>query len=41
MASVRSIQIKLVDFGAAEHVSKLGTMVHRKTNSEYTGIINS
>lgn len=30
MASVRSVQIKLVDFGAAQKVSKIGTRVERR-----------
>jgi hypothetical protein len=38
MASVRSLQIKLVDFGSAQPVSKLGSQVHMPINGnmEYT-----
>lgn len=39
MASVRSQQIKLVDFGSAQPVSKLGSHVHMPVNGnlDYTG----
>lgn len=39
MASVRSNQIKLVDFGSAQPVSKLGSHVHTSVNGilDYTG----
>ncbi|XP_021942897.1 obscurin isoform X2 [Zootermopsis nevadensis] len=36
MASVRSVQVKLVDFGSAQHVSKLGTVVEKVGDSEYS-----
>lgn len=37
MASVRSVQIKLVDFGFAQRVSKLGTIIDAVGDSEYSG----
>lgn len=37
MASVRSVQIKLVDFGSAYKVSKLGTTVPKVGSLEYMG----
>jgi serine/threonine protein kinase len=37
MASVRSVQIKLVDFGFAQRVSKLGTVVDAVGDSDYSG----
>jgi hypothetical protein len=37
MASVRSVQVKLVDFGFAQRVSKLGTIVDKVGDSEYSG----
>lgn len=37
MASVRSLQVKLVDFSCAQHVNKLGTVVPNKGPLEYTG----
>jgi hypothetical protein len=37
MASVRSVQVKLVDFGSAQRVSKLGTVADKVGDSEYTG----
>jgi hypothetical protein len=37
MVSVRSVQIKLVDFGFAQRVSKLGTVVDAVGDSEYSG----
>lgn len=36
MASVRSVQIKLVDMGSAQRVSKLGTMIKRVGVHEYS-----
>ncbi|PNF42107.1 Obscurin [Cryptotermes secundus] len=36
MASVRSVQIKLVDFGFAQRVSKLGTVTDAVGDSEYS-----
>lgn len=36
MASVRSLQVKLVDLGSAQAVSKLGTMVDRVGHIEYS-----
>nr|CAD7588178.1 unnamed protein product [Timema genevievae] len=36
MASVRSIQVKLVDLGSAQRVSKLGTIVEQVGDIEYT-----
>lgn len=43
MASVRSQQIKLVDFGSAQPVSKLGSQVHLPINGnlEYIGEIST
>ncbi|XP_069669104.1 obscurin isoform X4 [Periplaneta americana] len=35
MASVRSVQVKLVDFGSAQRVSKLGTIVDKVGETEY------
>lgn len=40
MASVRSLQIKLIDFSCAQHVNKLGTVVMNKGPLEYTGKLN-
>jgi len=37
MASVRSVQVKIVDLGSAQTVSKLGTMVDRVGHIEYSG----
>lgn len=37
MASVRSLQVKLVDFGCAQKVSKLGDVVKFHSAVEYTG----
>jgi serine/threonine protein kinase len=37
MASVRSVQIKLVDFSCAQRVSKLGTLVDTAGDPEYSG----
>lgn len=37
MASVRSIQVKLVDFGSAHRVNKLGTSVPQVGSLEYKG----
>ncbi|XP_047105588.1 obscurin isoform X3 [Schistocerca piceifrons] len=36
MASVRSVQVKLVDLGSAQRVSKLGTVIQRVGETEYT-----
>uniref|UniRef100_A0A1B6KVF2 Protein kinase domain-containing protein n=1 Tax=Graphocephala atropunctata TaxID=36148 RepID=A0A1B6KVF2_9HEMI len=36
MASVRSVEVKLVDFGAAQKVSKIGTVVKSLGHPEYT-----
>lgn len=36
MASVRSLQVKLVDLGSAQTVSKLGTLVDRVGHIEYS-----
>jgi Protein kinase domain/Immunoglobulin I-set domain/Fibronectin type III domain len=43
MATVRSHQIKLVDFGSAQPVSKLGSHVHMPANGniDYTGTLNN
>lgn len=40
MSSVRTIQVKLVDFGSAHKVSKLGTTVPRIGELEYMGMSN-
>lgn len=37
MASVRSLEIKLIDFSCAQHVNRLGTVVPNKGLLEYTG----
>lgn len=37
MVSARSLQIKLIDFGSAQHVNKLGTIVQNRSHLEYTG----
>lgn len=37
MASLRSLQVKLVDFSCAQHVHKLGTVVQNLGPLEYTG----
>lgn len=37
MASVRSLQVKLVDFSCAQRVNRLGTVVSNKGHIEYTG----
>lgn len=37
MAGVRSAQVKLVDFGAAQRVSKLGTGVPPSIATEFSG----
>ncbi|KAL1110551.1 hypothetical protein AAG570_008079, partial [Ranatra chinensis] len=36
MSSIRSVQVKLVDMGNAERVSKLGSIVRTNGNMEYT-----
>lgn len=38
MASVRSIQVKLVDMGSAQRVSKLGSIITGVGEPEYSGI---
>jgi tRNA A-37 threonylcarbamoyl transferase component Bud32 len=38
MASVRTIQVKLIDFGCAQKVSKLGAVVGANSVLEFTGI---
>lgn len=37
MASVRSVQVKLVDMGSAQRVTKLGTIVDQTGHPEYAG----
>lgn len=39
MASVRSIQVKLIDFGSAHKVTKLGTSVPQVGDLEYKGTV--
>lgn len=37
MASVRTIHVKLIDFGCAQKVSKLGAVVQARSVLEFTG----
>ena len=37
IASVRSVQIKLVDMGSVQRVTKLGNVVKHNSSIEYTG----
>lgn len=37
MASIRSVQVKLVDFGATQRVSKIGNTVKSLGHLEFTG----
>ena len=37
MSTVRSVQVKIVDFGSAQRVSKLGTIVDKIGETEYAG----
>lgn len=41
MASVRTIQVKLIDFGCAQKVSKLGAVVEANSVLEFTGMIQT